>query len=582
MSEFAQFRLLLRVHLRMVLVKFTTMARRSRLMTATLIGFLVTYSVTAFWLFRRGLEYLGKLPAAGSLLGDRLIYVIFFCFTVMLLFSVAVTGYIAMFRSRDTRWLLTLPISHRVLFLWKSLESAAFSSWGMIFILAPMLLAFAIQREAHLTFYLKTLLALFPFLIVAGSVGALVLITAVRFLNRRQIAIVATVGLLAAIGLGMKSVQDDKKITENTGLSAALTFQRVLHHTNLAVNRVLPSTWLAESVVTWSRPYQQFRNALYPSLLGSYALMGILAVGWAGHRWFYPAWNASVQASARAALRRQIRAEADSGPDGIARGIPKPALLRHLIGRALAAISRKDVLSFIREPGQWIQFAVVFGLLGIYASGLRSMNDNLDQPRDLYLVAYLNLSVCALALSTLTTRFVFPQFSLEGRRLWILAMSPLKLQRLVLQKFVMSALFTGLAVTAILVMSGNNLDLGTTDTLFFTTAVILLALGLNAVAVGFGVLFPNLEETNTAKIVSGFGGTLCLVTSFVYIVTFLLLLAWARFEVFRSNQMPEGLFDNQYARLGCGLALTLTFLVTTLPLSFAMRRLKKLEILGNL
>ena len=36
------------------------------------------------------------------------------------------------------------------------------------------------------------------------------------------------------------------------------------------------------------------------------------------------------------------------------------------------------------------------------------------------MISYLNLGASALTLSTLTTRFVFPQFSLEGRRLWIL------------------------------------------------------------------------------------------------------------------------------------------------------------------
>ncbi len=581
MSEFAQFRLLVRVHARMGWVKFVTMAKQSRLMASTLVGFLLTYSITAFFLFHRGLGYVAQLPAAGGLLGDRLIYVIFFCFSMMLLFSVAVTGYIALFRSRDTRWLLTLPISHRVIFLWKCAESALFASWGMIFILAPMLVAFAMSRGAHGSFYFKTLLALVPFLMIAATIGALYLITAVRWFSRRQIAWVTAVFAVVVLGFGLFSAKEDREILESTGQSAALTFQRILHHTQISVNRASPSTWLADSIVAWSRPYQQYRTFMYPALLCSYALMGGLLVCLAGKHWFYPSWNRSVQFSAEASLRRQHKAGAASR-DGIIQHLPEPSWLRHFIGRALSAISRKDVLTFIREPGQWIQFAIVFGLLAIYASGLRTMNDNLTQARDLYLVAYLNLSVCALALSTLTTRFVFPQFSLEGRRLWILAMSPLKLQKLVMQKFVMSTLFTGFAVTIILLLSGNNLNLGGSDTLFFTCAVIQLAIGLNGIAVGYGVLFPNLAETNTAKIVSGFGGTLCLVSSFVYVVVFLLLLAWARLEVFRSNEAPTGWFTDIHGKAGVGFSLTLTVLVTLIPLIFSMRRLKRLEILGNL
>ncbi|MDB4657857.1 hypothetical protein OAE56_03795 [Verrucomicrobiales bacterium] len=581
MSEFAQLRLLFRVHTRMALVKFVTMAKTSKLMLSTLIGFLLTYTLTAFFLFERGLLYVSKLPAAGGLLSDRLIYIIFFCFLMMLLFSVSVTGYISLFRSRDTRWLLTLPLSHRVIFLWKCIESALFASWGMIFILAPLLLAFAINRGAPADFYFKTILCIIPFLMISASVGSFVLIAAVRWFTRRQVGWAVAAFAVVILGFAAFSVKKDHDIVDASGQSAALTFQRILHHTQISVNRAMPSTWLADSLVAWSRPYQQYRTILYPALLFSYALMATLLTCWAGRRWFYTSWNNSVQASASAALRRQHKAGAATR-EGMVKYLPKPSWMRHLIGRSLAAISRKDVLTFVREPGQWIQFAIVFGLLAIYASGLRTMNDNLDSARDLYLVAYLNLTVCALALSALTTRFVFPQFSLEGRRLWILAMSPLKLQRLVLQKFVMSALFTGAAVTFILMLSGNNLNLGGSDTLFFTCAVIQLATGLNAIAVGFGVLFPNLEESNTAKIVSGFGGTLCLVTSFVYVVAFLALISWARLEVFRSNELPTGWFTDIHSKLGVGISLILTLIATAFPLFFSMKRLKRLEILGNL
>ena len=34
---------------------------------------------------------------------------------------------------------------------------------------------------------------------------------------------------------------------------------------------------------------------------------------------------------------------------------------------------------------------------------------------------------------------------------------------------------------------------------------------------GMGVMYPDLKEDNPSKIVSGFGGTFCLVVSFVYI-----------------------------------------------------------------
>src|SRR6267143_3890620 len=62
-------------------------------------------------------------------------------------------------------------------------------------------------------------------------------------------------------------------------------------------------------------------------------------------------------------------------------------------------------------------------------------------------------------------------------------------------------------------------------TLYFMAAVTLMTFTLNGLAVGLGVLYPNFKEDNPGKIVSGFGGTFCLVLSFLYIVASVTLLA---------------------------------------------------------
>jgi len=579
MTTLEQWHLLLRVHLRMFRSKAVHCATRARFMSATITAFLATYSVAAYLLFSNGLAYIARLPAAGSLLSDRLVHVMFLCFFLMLVFSVAVTSYISLYRNRDTRWLLSLPVSHRAVFLWKCFESALFSSWGLVFILAPLLAAFARARDAGPDYFLKVALILVPFLVIASCLGSLLLVVAVRFLNRRQIGFAVALSALVLLGSVVRSSLEDRRVVEANALSATLTFQRVLRHTDISVNRALPSTWLSAAAIDWTRPYRD-SGALYPALLASHALMGLLLLSVAGRRCFYDSWNRSLQQSARSALRRSRRRALAAGE--IAREFPRPSALASLIGRPLAAISRKDLQTFVREPAQWVQFSLVFGLLAIYASGLQKMNNDLQEPRDQYLVAFLNLAVCALALSTVTTRFVFPQFSLEGRRLWILAMSPLRLPSVVTQKFVTSTLGSGLVIAFILFVGGYNLQLGWRESVFFALAVLLLAVGLNALAVSLGVLFPNLEESNAAKIVSGFGGTLCLVGSFIYILAVVLLLAYARWDVFVTNEVDPFWLEDPGKRLVIASVLAITAAVTVLPLFFSRRKLKRLEILSNL
>ncbi|MDF1741599.1 MAG: hypothetical protein P1U86_20720 [Verrucomicrobiales bacterium] len=578
MSTFSQWLILLRVHIRMMRVKALIAAKRSRLMTGTIVTFLISYMIAAYWLFSEGLEYVSNLPAAGSLLSDRLIFVMFFCFMMMLIFSVGVTSYISLYRNRDTRWLLTLPVSHQAIFLWKVFESAMVSSWGLIFILTPLLAAFAKIREVSPDFFIKTAFVLVLFLILVSSIGAALLIIATRWFSARKLLLGLALVALISFGSALKQGIEDEKAAKDSGLSAALTFQRVLHHTNASVNRGMPSAWLSSSVIDWTRPYRHFGSAMYPTLLLSNALMGILLLTWAGNRWFYQSWNRSLQSAAFSAQRKYLRNRSSTAQ--ILRDFPRTPFLARFIGRPIAAISGKDLKTFFRDPAQWVQFTVVFGLLAIYSSGLRKMNGDMEQVRDLYLVAFLNLAVCALALSTLTTRFVFPQFSLEGRRLWILAMSPLKMQSIILQKFISSTLASGALVMVILVISGYNLQLGVRDSLFFIAAVALLAIGLNGLAVGLGVLFPNLEESNAAKIVSGFGGTLCLVGSFIYILAFILVLAFLRWDVFKDGVVDPFWYESPKSQAGIAIILGLTILVTVLPLFFSRKKLKRLEILS--
>ena len=52
-----------------------------------------------------------------------------------------------------------------------------------------------------------------------------------------------------------------------------------------------------------------------------------------------------------------------------------------------------------------------------------------------------------------------------------------------------------------------------------------MTLTLTGLAVGLGALYPNFKEENPSKIVSGFGGTFCLVLSFLYILGSVVLLA---------------------------------------------------------
>ena len=104
------------------------------------------------------------------------------------------------------------------------------------------------------------------------------------------------------------------------------------------------------------------------------------------------------------------------------------------ISRPVKALALKDARLFFRDPTQWTQFMIFFGLLCIYVLNLRNVALDYQSRYWETLISHLNLAASMLTLSTLTTRFVFPQFSLEGRRLWIIGLSPIGLQKVLRAK----------------------------------------------------------------------------------------------------------------------------------------------------
>jgi ABC-2 type transport system permease protein len=109
-------------------------------------------------------------------------------------------------------------------------------------------------------------------------------------------------------------------------------------------------------------------------------------------------------------------------------------------------------------------------------------------------------------------------------------------------------------------------------TVYFAVAVTVMTFTLTGLAAGLGALYPNFKEDNPSKIVSGFGGTFCLVLSFLYIVGSVVLLAlatpWTRASAPPPAQVLACL--GGFAALSVGLGWV--------PLQLGLRRVRTFEL----
>ena len=131
--------LLLRVNALSSWRRMTSLRQQSRLLTAVISLFIATYLVVAFWLFHVGLRFIAKFPGLGSMLMERLLFLLFAFLFILLLISNLVISYTNLFRNRETSFLLTLPISAQTIFRWKFIESTLLASWAFLFLIAPLL-----------------------------------------------------------------------------------------------------------------------------------------------------------------------------------------------------------------------------------------------------------------------------------------------------------------------------------------------------------------------------------------------------------------------------------------------------------
>jgi ABC-2 type transport system permease protein len=257
-------------------------------------------------------------------------------------------------------------------------------------------------------------------------------------------------------------------------------------------------------------------------------------------------------------------------------------LTRVGVSRISAALIRKDVREFTRDPSQWIPCCVMFGLLFLYSANLNRFSVDTNSQFWTGLVSYLNFGVCSLVVSTLATRFIFPLFSLEGRRLWILGLAPFNLHRVFWLKLLLFASVIALLTSGLMILSGTRLLLPWSQILHFAGGITLMSFGMTGLSLGLGVLFPNYEEANPAKIVSGYGGTLCLILNFLYILLFLTaFIAPGLIEVAPwGSQIQSHLPWLKWA--GVAGILSVTLLFTGITIFFSLKRIKRLECLGKL
>lgn len=565
------FRIMASVTWRQLLNRIQRPAEGSKLMTTVILAFIFGYWIFFTRFFWEGIRFIMGIPALGELLLNRMFYILFAFLMVMLAFSCLIVGYSTFFKNRETQWHLTLPVPYQDVFRWKFAETTLIASWAFLFLSGPLLLAYAIFLKLSLWFLLGVTIIYFPFALLCAVVGTWCLLAFVRIMHNQVSRILFYIGTGVALVCAYAFFKP-VNVEHLHELQLTPLMNMLLENSQAAAQPFLPSYWLSACILSLSSELWA-KLTFFALVILSHCFLGMWSVLFLTGAIFYD--NTSLVQD------RILHGSALKAPAQI-RWATRTArwFVSMLPGLrpGIRALIVKDWAVFWRDPGQWSQFAIFFGLLGFYFLNLRSLHQpNLNDRFWISVIAFLNLTSLALILATLTTRFVYPQFSLEGRHFWLINMAPITLRQVMMGKFWASSLASGALTVCLMLISFQSLKLDLFMRVLIGYTIVLLSFGLSGLAISLGVLFPNLKQDNPARIVSGFGGTLCLVVSLAYIVSVVLLEA-VPIHIYYVGRIGTNFRFASVLAVVYIVVTVVNALVTIVPLSLAARKLKTLEI----
>ncbi len=475
--------------------------RTQPLRIAGTVGSIVLIWVSLYELLEITFLKLKETTPLESIVATPLIFTFFFlALTGMLAFSNAILSYGTMFRRKESEYLLVAPLMPRDIVTLRYMESLVLSSWSLLLLGLPLMMAMARVFQEPWTFYPLFLGLFVLFIPLPGALGLLlawtIALVSPKTPRRTMILVLTIIGLVGAWWVWS---------IFRAPVTSSAFLKNFYDRVSIVQNAMLPHTWVAKGINSAVQG-QTSLAAFYLWVTLANALFASLVAVVVVSRWYVPAF-ARAQMSTSANVRRSGRVIA----------LIADVLFAYL-PKAQRLLAGKDLRTFFRDPLQWSQMAILLGLLTLYLGNIQRLWVDLAESRLHLLIGFLNLTAVSLILATFTSRFVFPLVSLESQQLWLLGLLPLSRRSMLVAKFLYALTVTLAAAIAVMAVSVYRLHLPTALAVLHVATISSICVGLCGVSIGMGARLPVFNERNPARIAGGFGGTISLLMSVVLVV----------------------------------------------------------------
>ncbi len=372
-----------------------------------------------------------NIPFKGAIV-EALFDLLFFTLGTMLVFSTGIILYASLFTSPESRFLLCSPARADQIFAMKFQAAVLFSSWGFVILGVPIFVAYGIMSGVPWFFYPLLPLFLLGYVLLPGSVSAAGCLLLVRYMPRNRKQFFALVGVVVLLGLAFWGYRIAIGVRRSL-VTSGRELDDLIGQFDLLRSGFSPSHWMTRGVMAAARG--DLVAALIPlAQVWSNGLLLFLFAAWVAKRVYRTA-NDRISA-----FGRGKKIYGTSPLDRL-----MDALVWYLDKRTRVLVV-KDFRTFRRDPTQWAVLAIFGGLMLLGASNFRQYYSADLGVMDKYAISLMNLSGTAILLCAGLSRFIFPLISLEGRKFWILGLTPVSRDQILWGKFAFAA--TGSLVVA--------------------------------------------------------------------------------------------------------------------------------------
>ncbi len=548
--------------------KWRSLLARSRQGSRDAAGKVILFTIIGgiFWLTVFGIAWrvLRSLQGTrdiGTLLAGKVLGLVLLAFLTILLLSNLISSLSTFFLARDLDLLVSAPVDWLRVYLAKLFETAVHSSWMVVLLAVPIFTAYGLVYDGGMLFPFVVTGALVPLLLmpaVVGSALTLLLVNVFPARRTRDLLGLVAIGVVGGLVLLLRIIRPEQLVRPE-GFQNLMDFIAVLQ---APTNPFLPSEWASQMVMNWLlRVSDPLPIALLWTTAGAFVVFGAA---------FHYRWYTAGYTRAQEGANQRRRTPTWRRLNALLR--PLGALRRELLV--------KDVRLFFRDSTQWSQLILLGVLVIVYLFNIRALPLFSGERVPFFLVtivAFLNMGLAGFVLAAIAARFIFPSFSLEGKQMWLLRSTPLDLRALLWSKYWIGTIPLLLLAVIITILTNTLLRVSPFMMAVSLGTTVFLTFALCALALMFGVLFPQFESENAAQIPTSFGGLLLMMSAVGLLAVVISMEARPVMLYLRAREYHRELPLDGALVGSLGAVAMLCTAATLVPLRIALSRMKKME-----